>query len=113
MSDSKEGSHPKQIDRHPVWCNLDRCSVEVGGQIFRGFHRSAVWRGQFDRHTGNAVEVFLWAFDGGTSYCQFEFPGSLHEGVELTVSQVRDLVEFLDELANTATGPVGLLPGPS
>jgi hypothetical protein len=87
---------------HPQWCDRQRCSVELGGEYFQGVHRSALIRSAFDQHTGNSVEVFLWSFEGRKPYCQIEFPGSLHEGIELTIPQVDNLIVLLQDLAADA-----------
>jgi hypothetical protein len=79
---------------HPIWCEPTRCGVD-GKQAFRGLHRSAVVRGEFDRHSGNSLEVSLWAPIDGDPQIQIDFPGSASEGVDLTQSQSRGLADTI------------------
>ena len=67
----------------------------------QGLHRSAAICGEYDRHSGNSVEVSLWAFPGGDVHVQLEFPGSLREGIELTPSQGLELSVTLRNLLAT------------
>jgi hypothetical protein len=73
----------------------------VGGGL-QGIHRSAVVGTDIDEHTGNAIEVFLWSFKEERPYLQLEFPGYLHDGIELTIPQVCWLALVLVDLAAAA-----------
>ena len=88
------------MNAHPAWCEPSRCSVGHATG-FKGLHRSAAIRGEYDRHSGNSVEASLWAFPDGDVYVQLEFPGSLREGIELTPSQGLDLSLTLKHLLAT------------
>jgi len=93
---------PDPRDDHPWWCDPNRCSVECGGGGIQGIHQSVAIGPDIDGDIGNGVEVFLWSFKGGRPYFQLEFPGSLHEGIELTISQACWLALVLVELAAVA-----------
>ena len=97
FEDAPTGPDPR--GDHPWWCDPNRCSVECGGGRLPGIHQSVAIGTDIDAETGNGVEVSLWSFNGRRPYFQLEFPGSLHEGIELTISQVCWLALVLVELA--------------
>jgi hypothetical protein len=94
---------------HPWWCDPNRCSVEYGGGGLQGIHQSATIETDGDGYIGTAVEVSLWSYKGGRPYIQLEFPGSLREGIELTISEACWLATVLAELAEAALSSEALV----
>ncbi|MEV0569394.1 hypothetical protein [Dactylosporangium sp. NPDC050588] len=84
---------------HPIWCEPTRCSVGSDRVQLKGMHRSVVLTTQYDRHSGNEARVHLWSYDGIYVYMQLEFPGSLHDGLELTLEQGEEFGTALLDLS--------------
>ncbi len=77
-------------------------SVDSDRVQLKGMHRSVVLTTQYDRHSGNEAHVHLWSYDGVYAYMQVEFPGSMHEGIELTLEQGDEFGTVLLNLSRLA-----------